>query len=218
MWTQTDSWQQNQLKRFTLGIASKEQCNQEIRKLMDSVLSQPPANRPPATKGFLQPWAYNCVRDLLKQISLNSRYLGVKKPFLILISSPHLKHLRSKKFVTLVLGDSNRIILKKKKKKQLLLFHILQNALSYRSTFLTADKFARALWLLKLSALKSTGFHKSSILILWVFHYKQITIWCLNWWKDAYGLIAPMQHVMSWDTHLHPYSRVCISQMWMTTL
>ena len=115
MWTQTDSWQQNQLKRFTLGIASKEQCNQEIRKLMDSVLSQPPANRPPATKGFLQPWAYNCVRDLLKQISLNSRYLGVKKPFLILISSPHLKHLRSKKFVTLVLGDSNRIILKKKK-------------------------------------------------------------------------------------------------------
>ena len=117
MWTQTDSWQQNQLKRFTLGIASKEQCNQEIRKLMDSVLSQPSANRPPATKGFLQPWAYNCVRDPLKQISLNSRYLGVNKPFLILISSPHLKHLRSNKFVTLVLGDSNRIILKKKKKK-----------------------------------------------------------------------------------------------------
>ena len=106
----------------------------------------------------------------------------------------------------------------KEKKKQLLLFHILQNALSYRSTCLTADKFARALWLLKLSSLKSTGFHKSSILILWVFHYKQITIWCLNWWKDAYGLIAPMQRVMSWDTHLHPYSRVCISQMWMTTL
>ena len=115
MWTQTDSWQQNQLKRFTLGIASKEQCNQEIRKLMESVLSQPSANIQPATKGFLQPWAYNCVRDPLKQISLNSRYLGVKKPFSILISSPHLEQLRSNKFVILVFGDSNRIIVKKKK-------------------------------------------------------------------------------------------------------
>ena len=54
----------------------------------------------------------------------------------------------------------------KEKKKKPLLFHILQNAVSYRSTCLTADKFACALWLLKLSALKSTGFHKSSILIL----------------------------------------------------
>lgn len=214
MWTQTDSWQQNQLKRFTLGIASKEQCNQEIRKLMESVLSQPSTDMPPATKGFLQPWAYNCVRDPLKQISKVS--WGQETFFHIdFISSPETLEVEQIHHIGFWGQEHNYF---KEEKKNPLLFHILQNALSYRSMYLTADKFACALWLVKLSALKSTGFHKSSILILWVFHYKQITIGCLNWWKDTYGLIVPLLHVMSWDPHLHPYSRECISQTWMTSL
>lgn len=45
MWTRTDSWQQNQLKRLTLGLASTKQCNQEIRELMGAHYHSPSPTR-----------------------------------------------------------------------------------------------------------------------------------------------------------------------------
>lgn len=82
---------------------------------MDSVYY----HSPPPTRHQLPKASYSpeptIVSEILSADLIEPRYLGVKKPFPILISSPHVKHLRSSEFVTLVFGDSNRIILKKKK-------------------------------------------------------------------------------------------------------
>lgn len=145
MWTRTDSWQQNQSKRFTLGIASKKQCNQEMRELMGSVLSHPSTNMPPAAKGSPSPEpgaAVHSCRFYWAQGTWRSRNMS----FIDLILSPET--LRSSKLATLYPRGSYGI-----RKEQLCCFMCYRMLWATYSIYLMTDKFACALWLLKMNCL-----------------------------------------------------------------
>lgn len=154
MWTGTYSWQQNQLKRFTLGISSKKQCNQEIRELdgycIITDLHQPCHQMPKASHSLEPGAALLSSKSHWTHSTWRSRNLFPYWFNLVTwntwgqANSPHW-------FPGAVMGSQ---------KNNLCFFVCYRMPWATCSMYLMAEKFACVIWLLKVNCLLWT--HRGS--------------------------------------------------------